>query len=90
MLNIKTRSDDPHVVDDFEVYGGLDELLKASWYTYQNDSCEANVSITDEFESTEGYALRFDYKNNRSGWVLYTGFCAVSLASWNTVWYTST
>lgn len=68
MLNIKTRSDDPHVVDDFEVYGGLDELLKASWYTYQNDSCEANVSITDEFESTEGYALRFDYKNNRSGW----------------------
>ncbi len=68
MLNIKTRSDDPHVADDFEVYGGLNELLAASWYTYQDNGCEAKISITDEFNSTDGYALRFDYKNSRYGW----------------------
>ena len=68
MLNIQTRSDDPHVADDFEVYGGLNELLAASWYTYQDNGCEANISITDEFNSTEGCALRFDYKNSRYGW----------------------
>lgn len=69
MLNIKNRSDDPHVADDFESYGGLDDLLSVNWYTYQNNNCETKISITDEFQSTTGYALRFDYKNNRNGWV---------------------
>ncbi len=68
IFNIAPRSDDPLLIDDFESYAGLQNLLLDSWSSNKDSGCELNISLSDEWKHEGEYALKFDYKETRNGW----------------------
>ncbi len=68
IYNIEPRTEDPLTVDDFESYGGLLNLLLDSWSTNKDSGCEMNISLSDEVEMAGGYAMKFEYRETRTGW----------------------
>ncbi len=68
IYNIAPRSDDPLLVDDFESYAGLMNLLLDSWSSNKDGGCELNVSLSKEAKNSGEYGLRFEYKETRNGW----------------------
>lgn len=68
IYNIAPRPDDPLLVDDFESYAGLMNLLLDSWSGNKDGGCELNLSLSDEVKNSGEYALKFEYKETRNGW----------------------
>ena len=68
IFNIAPRSDDPLLIDDFESYAGLMNLLLDSWSSNKDSGCELTVSLSDEWKHGGEYALKFDYMETRNGW----------------------
>lgn len=68
LYNIAPRSEDPLLIDDFESYAGLMNLLLDSWSSNKDSGCELNISLSDEWKHDGKYALRFDYRETRNGW----------------------
>lgn len=68
LYNIAPRSEDPLLIDDFESYAGLMNLLLDSWSSNKDSGCELNISLSDEWKHDGEYALRFDYRETRNGW----------------------
>ncbi len=68
IYNIAPRSDDPLLIDDFESYAGLANLLLDSWSSNKDSGCELSISLSDEFKNDGEYALKFDYMETRNGW----------------------
>ncbi len=68
IFNIDPRSDDPLLIDDFESYAGLMNLLLDSWSSNKDSGCELTVSLSDEWKHGGEYALKFDYMETRNGW----------------------
>ncbi len=68
IYNIAPRSDDPLLIDDFESYAGLANLLLDSWSSNKDGGCELSISLSDEFKNDGEYALKFDYMETRNGW----------------------
>lgn len=68
IYNIAPRAEDPLVVDDFESYAGLNNLLLDSWSSNKDSGCELTISLSDEIRHNGEYALKFDYMETRNGW----------------------
>ncbi len=68
IYNIAPRPDDPLLIDDFESYAGLLNLLLDSWSSNKDSGCELSISLSDEFKNEGKYALKFEYMETRNGW----------------------
>ena len=68
LLNIEPRPEDPLLVDDFESYAGLENLLVSSWSSNKDGGCEARITLSDRFSADGSFALQFDYTETRNGW----------------------
>lgn len=68
IYNIAPRSDDPLLIDDFESYAGLMNLLLDSWSSNKDSGCELGISLSDEWKHDGEYALQFEYMETRNGW----------------------
>ena len=68
IYNIEPMSADPLVIDTFDSYGGLANLLLDSWSTNKDSGCEMSISLADDMGNGGEYALKFEYKETRSGW----------------------
>ncbi len=68
LLNIEPRPEDPLLVDDFESYAGLENLLVSSWSSNKDGGCEARITLSDRFSADGSFVLQFDYTETRNGW----------------------
>lgn len=68
IYNVAPRTDDPLLIDDFESYAGLMNLLLDSWSSNKDSGCELTISLSDEICHDGEYALKFDYMETRNGW----------------------
>jgi len=68
IYNVAPRTDDPLLIDDFESYAGLMNLLLDSWSSNKDSGCELTISLSDEVRYDGEYALKFDYMETRNGW----------------------
>lgn len=68
LFNIEPRPDNPFLVDDFESYAGLQNLLLGSWSTNKDSGCALEISLIKEYAYDGEYALKFDYTETRNGW----------------------
>ncbi len=68
ICNIEPMAEDPLVIDTFDFYGGLTNLLLDSWSTNKDSGCEMSISLADDMGNDGEYALKFDYKETRTGW----------------------
>lgn len=68
LYNIKPRPEDPYLVDDFESYAGLSNLLMGSWSTNKDSGCSLELSLIKEYAYDGEYALSFDYTETKNGW----------------------
>lgn len=68
IFNIAPRPEDPLLVDDFEAYAGLMNLLLDSWSSNKDGGCELSISLSDEWKHDGEYALKFDYMETSNGW----------------------
>jgi len=68
IFNIESRPDNPLLVDDFEVYGGVDALLGASWAKNNDTGNTLNISLSQDFKYDGTYSMKFDYNETSTGW----------------------
>lgn len=68
LFNIEPRPDDPFLVDDFESYAGIDNLLTESWAINKDSGCELNLALSREYSFDGNYSMKFEYKETKNGW----------------------
>ena len=68
MFNIEQEEKDYRLVDDFESYYGLDNLLNGSWAVNKDSGCDLTLSLTQDMSYNGTYALKFDYTETSTGW----------------------
>lgn len=68
LFNIPPKPDDPFLVDDFESYAGLEDLLSASWTTNKDSGCEFRAAPSREYAYDGEYSLRLEYDETKNGW----------------------
>jgi mannan endo-1,4-beta-mannosidase len=50
------------VVDDFELYNGSNDQLRAAWSANSGASCENVISLDEQEKSLNGYGMSFEYR----------------------------
>lgn len=68
IFNIKEKELEACQVDDFEIYGGLSNLLANKWSTNKDSGCTIDISLVNEPRYEGDYALKFAYNETKTGW----------------------
>ena len=68
IFNIKEKELEACQVDDFEIYGGLSNLLANKWSTNKDSGCTIDISLVNEPRYEGDYALKFVYNETKTGW----------------------
>lgn len=68
MFNVEEKVNGPELVDDFENYYGIPELLTASWAVNKDSGCELTLTPSEEAFYNGKYAMKFEYKETKNGW----------------------
>lgn len=68
ILNIAPPPEDPYVVDDFESYAGVTDMMLRSWSVNKDGGCTLEVSNSTDCSFDGGHSLKFDYKETKNGW----------------------
>ncbi len=68
IFNIKEKELEACQVDDFEIYGGLSNLLANKWSTNKDSGCTIDISLVNEPRYEGDYALKFVYNKTKTGW----------------------
>lgn len=69
IFNIGEKEPDPYMVDDFESYFGMDNMLNRVWATNKASGSTIVLNLTNkEGEAQDGYAMKFTYKESSEGW----------------------
>lgn len=68
MYNVEPKLNNPYLVDDFEDYAGLEDLLSTSWIINKDIGCELSLTLSNQFVHQGDFALKFEYKETKHGW----------------------
>lgn len=66
--NIKEPKADPHLIDGFENYYGVDDQLTRAWTTNADSDCKITLTLQNEKKSGGDYGLKFTYDETENGW----------------------
>lgn len=68
ILNIAPPPENPYVVDDFESYAGVTDMMLRSWSVNKDSGCTLEVTNSEEYAFDGEYSLKFDYVETKNGW----------------------
>ena len=70
LFNIPISVDNPALVDDFESYGGSDDLLNLKWTSNFGSGCSITPTLTSDASqhNSGSYGLAFNYNIIKDGW----------------------
>lgn len=68
ILNIAPPPEDPYVVDDFESYAGVTDMMLRSWSVNKDGGCTLEVTNSTEYAFDGEHSLKFDYVETKNGW----------------------
>ena len=68
ILNIAPPPEDPYVVDDFESYAGVSDMMLRSWSMNKDGGCKLDVTNSADYAYDGEYSLKFDYVETKNGW----------------------
>lgn len=68
IFNIVPAPEDPYVVDDFESYAGVTDMMLRSWSVNKDGGCTLDITLAPEYAYDGEYTLKFDYVETQNGW----------------------
>ena len=68
LFNMKQAEQDPHEIDGFENYYGVDSLLTSSWSTNKATGSKITISLDKDHAMAGDYAMKFSYEEPSGGW----------------------
>lgn len=68
IFNISPPPEDSYVVDDFESYVGVTDMMLRSWSVNKDSGCTLDISLAPEYAYDGEYTLKFDYVETQNGW----------------------
>lgn len=68
ILNIAPPPEDPYVVDDFESYAGVTDMMLRSWSVNKDGGCTLEITNSTEYAFDGEHSLKFDYIETQNGW----------------------
>lgn len=68
ILNIAPPPENPYVVDDFESYAGVTDMMLRSWSLNKDGGCKLDVTLSKDCAYDGEHGLKFDYVETKNGW----------------------
>lgn len=80
IYNIEAPVEDPAIVDNFDGYFGVNELIARDWPTNSGTGCSINVELCDTPKYNGAASVKADYKLSKGG---YTGIVKAKEVDWS-------